>query len=130
MAILDSGWFSYLAGLRNAGLGYPSGSGGVVTQLVSKSTPVTVNTLCGQITTSAAALDKSARVAFVVNDTLVGPWDVPIVAIANAPTPNIYRAGVTAVGSGAFTITLENLTGTLQSQAVLINFAVLKGAIS
>jgi hypothetical protein len=116
--------------LTTSAFGYTTGAGGTVTQLTNKSTGVTLNTLSGRITTHNAALAAAAEVTFVVTNNQVASTDVPVVAIASGGTAGSYAAVVSAVGSGSFSISLSNLSGGSLSQAVVINFAVIKGASS
>lgn len=105
-------------------LGYATG--GAVTQGASKSTAVTLDSLAGTITTHDAALASLADVAFNVNNSFVTAADVPVVAVS-APA-GIYAANVSRVAAGVFQITLSNRSGVSRSQAVDLNFVVLKGA--
>jgi hypothetical protein len=116
--------------LTTSAFGYTTGAGGTVTQLTNKSTGVTLNTLSGRITTHNAALAAAAEVTFVVTNNQVAATDVPVVAIASGGTAGSYATVVSAVGSGSFSISLSNLSGGSLSQAVVINFAVIKGATS
>lgn len=111
------------------GMGYSpgGGNGGTVTQATSKSTGVTLNRLSGQITLNNASLASGAKVSFVVTNSLVGVGDTPTVAVQSGGTANAYRADVTAVAAGSFTITVENLTGGSLGEAPVIGFNVIKG---
>jgi hypothetical protein len=108
-------------------LGYGTGSGGTVTQLTNKSTAVTLNKAAGQITTNNAALVASATASFVVNNTTISTGDVVIVAINNNAN---YTAIANYTTSGSFGIRLTNVSGGSLSDAVVLNFAVIKGATS
>lgn len=101
-------------------------SGGAVAQLTSKATGVTLNKSCGQITTTNAALAAGAEVTFVVTNNTVAATDVPVVAIASGGTAGSYAAVVSAVAAGSFSITLSNLSAGSLSQALVINFKVIK----
>lgn len=108
-----------------AGLGYGTGAGGTVTQATSKSTAVTLNKPAGRITTAADALAAGATVSFTLNNSLISATDVVMV------TPygfSSYTAVVGEVSAGTATIRLTNLSGGSLSQAVGINFAIIKGA--
>jgi hypothetical protein len=109
-----------------SGVGYASGAGGAVTQATSKATGVTLNTVCGAITMQAAALAAAAKVSFVVTDSAVAATDTVIVSVASGGTANAYRAAVTAVAAGSFTVTVENITAGSLSEAPVINFSVVK----
>jgi hypothetical protein len=111
-------------------IGYAVGAGGAVTQITSKSTGVTLNELCGAITMQAAALAAAAKVSFVVTNSTVGANDVVIVNVKSGGTANAYRANVTAVAAGSFTVTVENITGGSLSESPVIAFAVIKGVIT
>lgn len=108
-------------------IGYPEGLGGAVTQGTSKATGVTLNKPAGEITTHDASLAGGAEVSFVVTNSFVGINDVPVVAIQSGPSTGTYVASVSAVAAGSFTITLSNL-GTTAGEALLLNYAIIKGA--
>jgi hypothetical protein len=116
--------------LTTSAFGYTTGAGGTVTQLTNKSTGVTLNTLSGRITTHNAALAAAAEVTFVVTNNQVAATDVPVVAIASGGTAGSYAIVVSAVGSGSFSISLTNLSAGSLSQALVINFVIIKGASS
>jgi len=110
-------------------IGYTAGLGGAVTQETSKATGVTLNKVTGQITTHDASLAGGAEASFVVTNSMVAASDVPVVAIKSGATTGTYVASVSVVDAGSFTITVSNL-GTTAAEALVINFAVLKGAAS
>ena len=106
-------------------IGYTRGAGNSVTQLTSKSTAVTINNPCGQIVTSNAALAGNTEVSFTVNNTTVDVYDAIVVTTGNA-------AHQVRVGDNAFTsfkIYVKNITGGSLSDALTINFAVIKSFI-
>lgn len=109
-------------------IGYPSGTGGAVTQGTSKSTGVTINKPTGVITTHDASLTGGAEVSFVVTNSFVGANDVPVVAIQSGPSTGTYIASVSAVAAGSFTVTISNV-GTTAGEALVINYALIKGAL-
>ena len=111
----------------NAPQGYRAQAGGAVTQLTDRSTAVTLNKLCGQITTDDASLAAAAEVTFTVNNNLVEAGDVPMIAIQDQGATGAVVAFVTDVADGSFAITLTNLHATTAStNAVVINFAIFK----
>lgn len=112
-----------------AGLGYGTGSGGTVTQATSKSTAVTLNKPTGQITMNNAALAAGASVQFGVNNTLVTANDIVIVTGSyQTIDPTNYRIESLWIGAGNFAIRVTNVTGGSRSEALQINFAIIKGA--
>lgn len=108
------------------GIGYDTGAGGVVTQITSKATGVTLNKLCGAITTHDATLNAAAEVSFLVTNALCRIADVPVVALRSGGTASAYVVGVTAVANGSFTITLGNTSAGNLGEALVLNFAIIK----
>lgn len=110
--------------------GYATGSGSSVTQATSKTTGVTLNNICGRITMNGAALAAAAEVSFVVTNSTVAATDVIIVNIQSVGTAGAYFVTVGAVSAGSFAITLGNASAGSLSQAVVLNFAVIKSVIN
>lgn len=104
--------------------------GGTVTQGTNKATGVTLSTHSGQITTDNAALAAAAEATFTVTNTLVAAVDVVVVNVASGGTSGEYLAHCSAVAAGSFDITLANMSAASASDAVVINFAIIKGASS
>jgi hypothetical protein len=112
-------------------IGYPTGTGGTVTQGTNKSTGVTLNKISGQITMNAATLNRNSGVSFTLTNSFIAATDVVVVNIASGATPNIYTITVDAVAAGSCVFHLHNhSTGTDLSEAVVLNFVVIKGAHS
>lgn len=126
---LDASGNLYITG--GGGLGYGTGSGGTVTQLTNKSTAVTINKPSGQITMNNAALAASTSVAFQVVNSSVGAADSVVVSIGGSSVAALIAYQVcTAAGAGFFYVNLRNVSAGSLSEAVVINFAVVKGATS
>lgn len=111
-------------------IGYNTGSSSTapssVTQITSKSTGVTINASVGQIVTINSALAAAAEVAFVVTNSAISAYDVPVVAIASgAATAGTYLLSVAAVAAGSFTIVITNASTGSLSEALTINFATI-----
>lgn len=112
-------------------IGYPTGTGGAVTQATSKSTGVTLNKVCGQITMNNATLNRVTSVTFTLTNSFIAATDVVIVNIASGATAGAYTITVEVVAAGSCNISLHNLlTGTDLSEAVVLNFAVIKAVNS
>lgn len=111
----------------NGGLGYGTGSGGTVTQATSKSTAVTLNKPTGQITMNNAALAAGGFTEFLVNNSLFTVTDI---VIAQQLGWSNYRVESYPNGPGSFKVRVTNISGGSLSDAVVINFAVIKGATS
>ena len=105
-------------------------TGGTVTQATNKGTAVTLNTESGQVTMNAAALADGAEVTFQVNNDRVAATDVPYACHGSAGTAGAYTVNVSAVAAGSFKVTVGNLSGGSLSQAIVLNFVLLKGASS
>jgi hypothetical protein len=115
------------------GIGYLAGggAGGAVTQLTSKSTGVTINKICGQITTSNAALAAATTVAFTVTDSSVAALDTINVNLSSGnATAGTYQVWAEAIAAGSFKVVILNRSGGSLSEALVLNFAVFKSVIT
>ena len=108
-------------------IGYGAGAGGAITQIASKATLVTLSTPTGRITTHNAALAAGASVNFQVFNTMVLESDI-VVANSIDDFGQNYTTQVLSVWNGYFFIRLTNISAGSLSQAVRINFAVIKGS--
>ena len=115
-----------LCRVPTGGIGYGTGSGGVVTQQTSKSTAVTLDRPTGQIITHNAALASGAVVSFTVNNSLVAGTDIIVCNIENVN----YAYEIHSMAANSFVIAIKNTNAVSLSQAVVINFAIIKGATS
>lgn len=111
-------------------LGFATGAGGSVTQATSKSTGVMLDTACGVITMNNAALAAGAEVAFTLTNSTIAATDVPVVAIASGASSASYVTSIGAVAAGSCAITLANVSAGSLSEAVVLNFVILKGVSS
>jgi hypothetical protein len=110
------------------GIGYATGAGGAVTQATSKTTGVTLNKISGQITMNNAALAAGAEAKFTVTNSTIAATDVVVTSIASGGTSGSYLISVTKVAAGSFDITISNASTGSLSEALIINFIVIKGA--
>ncbi len=117
----------------SGGIGYATGAGGTVTQATSRTTGVTLNKICGQITLVAGTISGHEADEFVFTNSAIEAGDVVVVNIKSglaAGTAKYYRIGVTAVGAGSCTISVGNIdNGTIPSTGTdtpVLNFAVIK----
>ena len=112
------------------GIGYGTGSGGSVTQATSKSTSVTLNKPCGQITMNGAALAASTSVEFQLNNSVISANDIVVVCAAGGVSDGVnYQCWAYPRGGNALVI-IRNMTAGSLTEAVVLNFAVIKGAIA
>lgn len=114
--------------VSTASLGYGTGAGSTVTQATSKSTGVTINTPTGRITMNNAALAAGATATFLVTNSIVANSDTAILA-ANAFGLN-YRIESPNVIAGGFYIRVTNITAGSLSEAITINFTIIKGVLA
>ena len=110
-------------------IGYATGAGGSVTQLTSKSTGVTLNKQSGQITMDGAALAASTTVSFTLTNTILQSTDVLILNHAGTGTAGAYLLNAQVVG-GSASINVRNVTLGSLSEAIVIAFIIIGGAVS
>ena len=109
--------------------GFSISGRGTVIQQTDKTTGVTINNRAGTITMDNADITAGSEVGFVVTNSVVGVNDVIIVSIgAAAATASAYTTTVNEVADGSFVITISNATGGTLSEAILLNFVVIKVA--
>lgn len=110
-------------------MGYGTGAGSTVTQTTSRSTGVTINTLCGSIQTDTTSLAAEASAVFVVTNNKVAIGDVIVLSIRSGKVALNTSVQVDAVANGSFSIAVINnnvAAGTAETGAIIINFAVIK----
>ena len=117
----------------SGGVGYATGAGGAVTQATSRTTGVTLNAICGQITLFAASIAGHEADEFVLTNSAIEAGDVVVVSIKSGlagATAKYYRVGVTAVAAGSCTISVGNIdNGTVPAAGTdspVLTFAVIK----
>ena len=106
-------------------LGYATGSGGIVTQLTSKSTGVTLNKSNGQIVLNNAALAASTTVSFTLISTAIESGDVLIMNHLSDGTAGSYSLNAQSA-AGSASINVRNISLGSLSEAIIIVFAVIK----
>ena len=107
-------------------IGYSTAAQGTVTQLTSKSTGVTLNKSCGQITLNDAALAGTTNVTFTLTNSLIGVKDVLVLNVYGG-TSGSYNVWISGLAEGSATITVRNITAGSLSEAIVINFAIIHG---
>jgi hypothetical protein len=111
-----------------AGVGYKTGAGGAVTQITSATTGVTLNKVCGSITTFGLTLTAGVDVSFTLTNSTIAATDVVAVSTKSyaGTADGIPVANVVATAAGSCVINIRNTgAATLDALAVL-NFAVIK----
>lgn len=103
--------------------------GSSVTQATNRTTGVTINTLCGTITTNNASLAAESAASFVVTNSQVAIGDVVLVSQQSGAVGVMTTVEVIATANGSFTLAVMNgnqAAGTAETGAIIINFIVLK----
>jgi hypothetical protein len=118
-----------------SGLGYAAaaGLGGTVTQATNRTTGVTLNTLTGAITTNNASLAAEAAAEFTVTNSKVTANDVVVASIKSGSNGGDTDVVVSGIAAGSFNLKVCNnnpAAGTAETGAIVINFVVLKGAVT
>jgi len=117
--------------LTGAGaLGYGAGAGGTVTQITSKTTTVILNKPTGRITTHNASLASGASVVFQLTNSYIGASDVVQAVISDAGIGQNYELYCVGVTAGLALMRLKNIQVGPLSDAVPINFSILRGSIT
>ncbi len=111
-------------------VGYRAGTGGTVTQLTSKATGVTLNKKTGQITTHNAALAAATEVSFVVTNDQASANDVVVVTHNSGGTAGAYDVAANTMADGSFNITISNVSAGPLSEALVLQFAIIEGAVA
>jgi hypothetical protein len=105
--------------------GYITGEGGTVAQSSSKSTTVTLNKKCGQITMNGAALAAATTVSFTLTNSTIAVTDLLVLNHVSGGTAGSYLLNAQAA-SGSASINVRNINGSSLSEAIVIGFAVVK----
>ncbi len=115
-----------LLGSTESAVGYSTGTGGTVTQASSKSTGVTLNKRCGQITMNNASLAAAAEVSFTLTNSVIAATDVVMVCIGSGATAGAYNVQCDAVAAGSCRISVGNMSSGSLGEALVLNFVVIK----
>jgi len=115
-----------LSSHATGGIGYATGAGGAITQITSRTTGVTLNTVSGAITLFSAA-GSTTPTSFTVTNSSVAATDT--IHLAQRSGADKYNLLITAVAAGSFQVTFFTTGGTTVEQPIF-NFAVIKGVAS
>lgn len=122
--------------LSSGKMGYPTGTGGTVTQATSRTTGVTLNKITGEIVLFAAGIAGHEADEFVLTNSTIEADDVVMLCIKNggslaAGTRKYYITQVHTVAAGSCTISVGNIdNGAITSESPTLQFVVLKGAVA
>ena len=112
-----------------SGIGYATGAGGTQTQATSKATTFVLSKACGRIVTAGDILNAGTIVSATWTNTLFGQYDTVKIDHVSGGTIGAYTFNV-ACGSGTGTLYIRNATAGNLTEALTLNFTLLKGAIS
>jgi hypothetical protein len=102
---------------------------GTVTQGSSRTTGVTLNKLCGNITMFSAAQAADALITFTLTNTFIAATD--FLAVQHISATNGGAWGISVVcGSGSATINVRNVSNASITEATPLRFAVIKAVTS
>lgn len=111
--------------LRAAKFGYFNG--GTVAQITNKSTGVTLNALCGQITLNNANLANITPVTFTLTNNFIDLGDYVAVQHVSGGTVGPYFCNAIAA-AGSANITVEQVSGGGLAEAIVLQFFVFGAA--
>ncbi len=110
------------------GIGYATGAGLAATQSSNKSTTVTNGdpSTCGTITMNNAALNAGVIVSFTFTNAAIAATDVLALNHVSGGTVGSYTLNAQAA-AGSATINVRNNTAGNLSEAIVIQWALIKG---
>lgn len=118
-------------------IGYPTGTGGTVTQGTSRTTGVTLDKITGEIVLFAGTIAGHEADEFTLTNSTIGANDVLVLTIKSgvaAATRKYYQIHVVSVAAGSCVISVGNIDNasipTTGTDAPVIQFVVLKGAVA
>jgi hypothetical protein len=126
--IVDASGNLVLAG--DNGVGYVSGIGGAVTQITSITTGVTLNKVCGTITTVSSTLAAGVDTSFTLTNSKIAAADVVIASVKSygGTADGIPVIAVQSTAAGSCVFNIRNTGAVTLDALIVINFAVFKGA--
>lgn len=125
-AISGASSFSGTTVQATSSIGYATGAGGAVTQGTSKATGVTLNKVCGAITTHGAALNAGVTVTFAVGNTVCAAGDVVLACVKSGGTAGAYDVFADTITGTGFNLSIRNVTAGNLSETLVINFIIIK----
>lgn len=103
--------------------------GGSVTQATDKSTTVVLSKATGEIVMNGAALNAGVVVGFTLTNTLVEATDTLVLNHVTTGTKGSYTLNAECL-AGSATISVRNNTAGNLSEAIVIRFVLVKGAVT
>lgn len=113
----------------SAGVGYGTGAGASVVQTGSNTSPVTINNICGTVTTYSSTYSALSFVSFIVYNSTVSVTDTVIVNMSSEKEDK-YIINAIGVQNGYFTIQTFTPAAIAVAESIIINFSVIKSVAS
>ena len=110
-------------------IGYNASAQGTVTQATSKSTGVTLNKSAGQITMNNASLAAATVVSFTLTNSTISNTDLLLINHVSGGTLGAYTFNASC-GTGSAVIYVRNASAGSLGEAIVLRYAVIKGATS
>jgi hypothetical protein len=105
--------------------------GGTVTQLVDKTTEVNLDKNTGEIITAPSLVPSGASVAFTLKNLTIDPHDNVVLNLKSGSSAvGVYNIWVDSIAKGSCNIVIRNIGTSMLSEALKLQFTVLKGAIA
>ena len=118
-------------GTTPGGIGYLTGAGSTTTQITSKVTAFTCNTITGQITFSNAALAGSSTTATALwNCSAMSANDIVVFNHVSGGTIGPYTFQCSAQSTSSALICITNNSTQSLSEAVVVRYAIIKAVQS
>lgn len=112
-------------------IGFTTTNGGTVTQTTSRTTGVTLNAPCGQITLVSGSITGLDSQEFTLTNSYIAATDIVLVTFGSGLTADHYDVTVTATAAGSCKISIHNVNNSATpTDTPVINFAVFKGVNS
>ena len=110
-------------------IGYATGAGGTVSQSGNKSGGVTLNKQSGEITMQNTNLAADTTVNFVLTNSVISSTDLLLINQTSTANSGGYVFNAIC-GTGNANIAVRNVMASTAGDAIVLRFAVIKGATS
>lgn len=112
-------------------IGYGTGAGGTVTQLTNKSTAVVLNKSTGKIIMSNSALAAGGTVSFALTNTVLSANDtISFNLVGGYAVYATYTIDTNTTNGSLVRITVNNISAGSLSEALILKFSIIKGAVA
>lgn len=119
-----------LSSSPTAGVGYTTGAGSSSTQATSKATAFTLNGMCGRITFNNSALAGYATSSGSTwTNSAIAANDIVVFNHRSGGTIGAYTFNCQC-NAGSATLVITNVSSASLSEAPVVEFAVIKGAVA